>query len=500
MAYSGATTIQGPSRGSAEAFFNWASDRGAARLPDVRLYLDTIYEIAPRAGMRAEVLVAQAVHEASEDGAPWNSFWWKTRCNCIGNGITGDPIQDAASRDFGNGRNIALCHLVHDWLYAAGQVLPAVLDPHRGQDPRLDAAIQAGHAGMAQTIDDFTGRYAMDPLYGDKWVARLHALEAAGLTGTPDIPDIIPSEESTMATNMTRHTFRGLDKAVFLPNDIEVIIDIVPASVDNVRSNQHFTGQVHSLYHETGNLRPGKDAMHERNFLHNGAGGAKKGYNFAVDDKRIIQLTPLDEVTWSAGRPWWNKHTWAAEQAVGGGLDLGRARRNAAALHAGLAVAKGWDVEVSMLQHNKVYGKNCPSVIRGNGTWGSVMAQAREFAARAKVMSGIRGAVEDIRDAMFGPPSVIKELQFDGVPPAMVEHDGSTFVHVEGIVEAIRDTPRFQLGFEGAPVTGPNIKAGEEFRVEWIFKSDDGRWYYYTPFATRVLVSDTRRIEEDVED
>lgn len=501
MAYSGATTIQGPSRGSADTFFNWASERGAARLPDVRLYLDTIYEIAPRVGMRAEVLVVQAVHEATEDGTPWNSFWWKTRCNCIGNGITGDPVQDAASRDFENGRNIALCHLVHDWLYAVGQTLPADLAPHRTQDPRWDAAVGAGHAGVAPTIDDFTGRYAMDPLYGDKWVARLNALEASVLTGTPDIPDVQPSEETAMATGMARHTFVGLDKPVFLPNDIDVIIDIVPASIKNVRSNQPFTGQVHSLYHETGNQRPGRDATHERNYLHNGADGVGKGFNFAVDDKRIIQLTPLDEVTWSAGRAWWNKHTWAVEQCVGGGLNLDRARRNAAALHAGLAVAKGWDVTVSMVQHNKVYGKNCPSVIRGKGTWASVVGEAREFAARAKVASGIRGAVEELAGgSMFDSPSIVSELQFDDVPPAMVDHDGSTFVYVEGIVEAIRDTPRLQLGFEGAPEVGPKIMAGEEFRVEWIFRSDDNRWYYYTPWATRVLVADTRRIEEDVEE
>jgi hypothetical protein len=506
MAYSGATTIHGPSRGSADAFFNWASDHGSARLPDVRLYLDTIYEFAPRVGMRAEVLVAQAVHEATDDGAPWNSFWWNERCNCIGNGITGDSVQDAASRDFENGRNVALCHLVHDWLYAAGQTLPSDLEPHRAQDPRWNAAIEAGHAGTAPTIDDFTGRYAMDPLYGEKWVARLNALEAAGLTGKPDIPDIPdipdeePDEETTMATNMTRHMFEGLDKAVWLPNDIEVIVDIVPASIKNVRSNQHFTGQVHSLYHETGNFNPGTGATHERNYLHRGADGAGKGFNFAVDDKQIIQLTPLDEVTWSAGRPWWNKHTWAVEQCVGKGLDLDRARRNAAALHAGLAVAKGWDVAVSMVQHNKVYGKNCPSVIRGKGTWASVLEQAKEFAARAKVASGIGGAIDDVVQAMFEPPSVINELQFDGVPPAMVEHDGSTFVYVEGIVQAIRETPRLQLGFDGASVIGHNIEAGEEFRVEWIFKSDDGRYYYYTPYATRVLVADTQRIEEDVEE
>jgi len=116
------------------------------------------------------------------------------------------------------------------------------------------------------------------------------------------------------------------------------------------------------------------------------------------------------------------------------------------------------------------------------------------------VASGIRGAVQEVRDAMFEAPSVIEELKFDGVPPAMVDHDGSTFVHVEGIVKAIRDTPRLQFGFEGAPEVGSNIKAGEEFRVEWIFRSDDNRWYYYTPWATRVLVADTERIEEDVEE
>jgi hypothetical protein len=183
MRYDATTTILGPSRGSASAFLDWAMARGAARPDDVRLYLDTIYELAPRVGLRAEALVAQAVLASSEDGVPWTSYWWMERCNCIGIGITGDPEGNQSSRDFGNGRNIALCHLVHTWLLAVGPDLPPELAPHRDQHPRWDAAVAAGMAGTVTRLGDSTSRWATaDPRAGSL-PAQLTMLEAQGVLG-----------------------------------------------------------------------------------------------------------------------------------------------------------------------------------------------------------------------------------------------------------------------------------------------------------------------------
>jgi hypothetical protein len=100
------------------------------------------------------------------------------------------------------------------------------------------------------------------------------------------------------------HRFVGLDRDVWLPDDIEVIIDIVPDRLIGwVRSGVRATDQSTTTFHDTG--ASGQNAIAQRNYLHNGPTDRKKdangnwvtvkrkvGFNFAVDDKRIIQLTP----------------------------------------------------------------------------------------------------------------------------------------------------------------------------------------------------------------
>lgn len=182
------------------------------------------------------------------------------------------------------------------------------------------------------------------------------------------------------------HQFVGLDIPVYLPEDIAVEISIVPSSVTNIRSNQPFSGQTSVTYHETANFNTGANAdMHER-YLHGGAGGSYVGFNFVVDDKKIIQLTPLNEVTWHAGTAEGNKFSWGVEQCVNADADLVRARRNTSYLMAGLCAAKGWDARAKVVQHNVWYGKNCPLVIRRDGLWPimqSLFVERTEEAKRA---------------------------------------------------------------------------------------------------------------------
>ena len=181
MSYSEETTIAGPSRGSADAWFEWASGRGASRPDDVRQYLDTVYEFAPKAGLRAELIVTQSIHETSMNGVPWASHWWKTRCNPAGIGITGDPNQNNASRNFENGRNAALAHIVHVFLYVKGKDLPAGLSP--SMDPRWEnAASVASIVGKKLTLRSFgnageSPTWAVDPEYGKKWAGWANRLE-----------------------------------------------------------------------------------------------------------------------------------------------------------------------------------------------------------------------------------------------------------------------------------------------------------------------------------
>ena len=74
--------------------------------------------------------------------------------------------------------------------------------------------------------------------------------------------------------------------------------------------------------------------------------------------------------------------------------------------------------------------------------------------------------------------------------------NGVEFVFVNDRVRAIRNTKRLRFAYDGAQVIGPDIKKGEEFDVLWLFKAGNGKYYYYTPWHSRVLVEDTERISD----
>lgn len=208
--YTTATTILGPSRGSPAAWLQLLDrrldtfDSVQERPEEIRRYLEEVYRLAPKAGIRAELAITQAIHETG-----WfSSFWWRERLNPAGLGITGDPAQDAESRVFPSGTSAARAHLVHLALYAIGTELPAALKPYQSEDPRWAAA--RGHAGKRTTIQDFEGSWAMDARgkngsigYAAKWVSTLNATMAQ-LDDDPSDPattDTSPTEDTPMATH-----------------------------------------------------------------------------------------------------------------------------------------------------------------------------------------------------------------------------------------------------------------------------------------------------------
>jgi hypothetical protein len=184
MTYTGQTPLLGTSRGNALRITEWAIARGAQRTADLSLYLATVYRLAPTLGLNADVVAAQSHLET----AGWTSYWWIQRCNPAGMGITGDADENAASRDFGNGENAAEGHLAHLGLYAGVTVPPAL----QAEDPRWQAAIDAGYYGIADVLEDLTMRWAWDGVepddpatYGDKIASRMNLMEAAGLLPAP---------------------------------------------------------------------------------------------------------------------------------------------------------------------------------------------------------------------------------------------------------------------------------------------------------------------------
>lgn len=206
---------------------------------------------------------------------------------------------------------------------------------------------------------------------------------------------------------LKKYRFVGLDRDVWLPDDITVEIAIVPSNMTNIRSNQIFTGQNSYTQHETANFNVGANADMHRRWLHGGAGGAYVGFNFVVDDKKIIQLTPLNEITWAAGTPDGNKFSYHTELCVNNDINHTLARRNAAALAGGIMAAKGWKID-RLFQHNVWWGKDCPYLLRRNGLWAAYVNQVAAFMHQAS--QGISGSTPTVSPAGFQKGDTLKVI------------------------------------------------------------------------------------------
>ena len=85
------------------------------------------------------------------------------------------------SRDFGNGVAAARAHLLHLHLMSMAQSVPAGFNTN--EDPRWDAALAAGFAGIASKLADLTNTWARDDDYAEKIARRLNNLEREAIFG-----------------------------------------------------------------------------------------------------------------------------------------------------------------------------------------------------------------------------------------------------------------------------------------------------------------------------
>lgn len=164
--YSPSDLLLATPRGTVEQILNHAQKFGSQRMAEVEAYVTEVYRLAPLVGLDPAVVVSQSNLETDT----WRTAYWSTNLNPAGIGITGDG---APSFTWKNGTDAARGQIVHLYVYAVG-IIPRghVLEPYIPLDPRYDAAVQAGYAGIARTIDDLTGRWAVDPNYGEKLAGR----------------------------------------------------------------------------------------------------------------------------------------------------------------------------------------------------------------------------------------------------------------------------------------------------------------------------------------
>lgn len=293
---------------------------------------------------------------------------------------------------------------------------------------------------------------------------------------------------------MKKYRFVGLDKDVWLPDDIEVQIKIITNS--RFRSSQKFSGQTKTTFHDTGNSKT--NALQEWTWANNGREGAGVGgYNFIVDDMRIIQCGPLDEVTWAAGTAEGNRISWHIEQAWGGDVDFTRSLEVAAALHGGLIAAKGWDADTALVKHQYWYGKWCPGQILNKGLWSQVVSMVSD----AALASRLAAMGEAAAGAVYVKPDPIPALdaisKAEGIAPAIV-HDPSSgvdFIWTGDRYRVVQATGRYRWADERSAKLGPDLKPDEEFDGDFVFFVG-GKWWLYTPYATRIKADDVERISD----
>lgn len=77
--------------------------------------------------------------------------------------------------------------------------------------------------------------------------------------------------------------------------------------------------------------------------------------------------------------------------------------------------------------------------------------------------------------------------------------NGAQMVRVDLSVRATTATPRRKWAHAQSPKIGPDIRKGEEFKVDYLIINADGSLYWYTPWATRVALADTEPIFADVD-
>jgi hypothetical protein len=133
---------------------------------DVVKYIAEVYRVAPQVGIDPSIVIAQADLETDR----FRSDWWRDRLNPAGLGITGDSNQNRVSPTFESGAEAARAQVAHLLLYATGTIIAPLSN---NDDPRYDAYVRYyGNTPMATTIAELSGRWATDPRYAEKIVAR----------------------------------------------------------------------------------------------------------------------------------------------------------------------------------------------------------------------------------------------------------------------------------------------------------------------------------------
>lgn len=163
---------------------------------------------------------------------------------------------------------------------------------------------------------------------------------------------------------------------------VPVEIDIVPFVTRKHRPGTKSRKDC-TVYHDTGNRRPGTDARAHARLLKNWEGhptNDQTSWHFVVDDQRIVQCIPIDEIAWCQGHKTGNEVGISIEQCIQEGYDRDKAEDNACKLHASLIATLG----LRLTKHYDWTRKNCPQTILNRGAWGAIEQKINAYVIQFK--------------------------------------------------------------------------------------------------------------------
>ena len=160
----------------------FAQAKQSTRIADTRAYIYEVYRLAPLVGLDPALVIAQSALET----ANWTSSYWTELPEP---GRNRDRIQTA--RHPTPGRPARMPRAPRS--SGSTSTRPGAIDPgnplyqYRDVGPTYQRVIDLGYNGQAHTLDDLTGKWATDPLYGQKVASRGNGIFAVD-PGDPTEP------------------------------------------------------------------------------------------------------------------------------------------------------------------------------------------------------------------------------------------------------------------------------------------------------------------------
>lgn len=251
--------------------------------------------------------------------------------------------------------------------------------------------------------------------------------------------------------------------------------------------------------HETSNYNNGATARMHENFTHQGGGPESVSFHFCVDDHEAVQLLPCDEIGWHAGDGCDEYPDNVGHDDIGCFASVGietcvnadgnwnQTKQNLAELiamiasgdsriHWGDGRTKGTFGIERIAQHNAWSGKNCPLLIRGEGSWQNLMAQVD--VAYAAIGGTTPPAPEYA--APVGTPV------WNGLDQ---KSNGIWWYPIERTIRLTSDTTPYAMASAKAEnKAGPRLNSGQSFKSKWMLQTPDRRWWYVADNGWRIMM------------